>query len=266
MIVMESTQVRRVIGRFERGESLLDGLRSVAAQKGIVSGSFRALGAFEWAELCEYEQEEKVYRPPIRVGHCEILNLTGNLSIRGEEIFPHVHAALSFETGAEDARGIRVVGGHLSAAQVFACEFVIDCYDDLVLRREYDAATGLDLWGRSTKELDVEGEPLEASSVGLSWSQVAAASEGTKKQAAPKKSAAPLPAAAASKPQLPKPGDEVVHKDFGRCRIAGRGTDGSLILKPDNGGRHRKVKLEYFEVLGPKKENGRRVFVLRARK
>lgn len=265
MIVFESLQVRRFVGRLERGESLLEGFVELAAKRGIVSASVRGLGAVEWVELCEYDQEQRTYRAPIRVGHAEILNLSGNLSLRDDEVFAHLHGSFSLEVGPEDDRRIEVVGGHIAAAQVFACEFVVDCCDDVMLSRKYDPKTGLDLWfdPRAEEEdeklsvPDTAGAAAPADAASLSWSQVAAASDalqGAGSEPPTKKRA-----------QMPKPGDEVDHKTFGRCRIVGRGTDGALILKPNSGGRHRKVRIDHFEILGPTKENGRRVFVLRAR-
>ncbi len=270
MISFESTQVRRLIGRLERGESLLEGLAQIAAKHGIVSASLRGLGAVEWVELCEYDQTERVYRDPIRISHAEVLNLTGNLSLRNSEVFAHVHGSFSREVGPEGERRIEVVGGHVSAAQVFACEFVIDCYDDIMLARKYDSRTGLDLWfdplaqdesadAAASDNAAPTGNVPESGS-GVSWSQVAAASDAVQ---FPGQSVAGEPRK--KRPQMPKPGDEVEHKTFGRCRIVGRGTDGALILKPQSGGRHRKVRIDHFEILGPTKENGRRVFVLRPR-
>lgn len=278
MITFESRQVRRVVGRLERGESLLEGLVDLAAKRGIVSGSLSGLGAVEWVELCEYDQQSRAYRSPIRVEHAEILSLSGNLSIRDGVVFAHVHGTFSREIGNESDRRIEVVGGHVAAAQVFACEFVVDCYDDIALQRKYDARTGLDLWFDPLCEAEAEAETqagqgdaaragaASSSDSALSWSQVAAASGAVDKAA----SAVGLPATGGSAPpskrvQMPKPGDDVEHKTFGRCRIVGRGTDGALILKPNSGGRHRKVKLDQFEILGPSKDNGRRVFVLRAK-
>ncbi|MCA9583127.1 MAG: DNA-binding protein [Myxococcales bacterium] len=302
MILFESQNVRRIVGRLERGESVLEALGAVARDRGIASGWVTALGAFEWVELAEYNQGDQEYQSPTRVEHCEILNLTGNLSLRQGKVFVHLHAAVS----KERKDGIDVLGGHVTAGQVFACEFVIESYADVMLARDYDQATGLDLWqGTSLSVVDGElvesdagdgaaapagtatsrrgrpdpdgsssetvddggGEDGTGQGGGLSWAQVAAAS-GALQSVKPSSGGtrAPWQEPAAPREQMPKRGDYVEHKTFGLCRVDGRGTDGALIICPHNDSRRRKISVEHFEFLGPKESKGRRVFILRPRK
>ncbi len=150
MIVFESRKVRRIIGRFERGERLPESLRTLAAARQVSTGWFTALGAFEWVELVEYDQARKVYKETRRYEReCEILSLVGNVSFKDGAPFVHLHACLSRDTD----NGIEVIGGHLIDASVFACEFHLDCHDDLGLGRQRDDDTGLFLWA---------GMPLDA--------------------------------------------------------------------------------------------------------
>ncbi|MCA9602330.1 MAG: DNA-binding protein, partial [Myxococcales bacterium] len=133
MIVFESQKIRRIVGRLERGEALQASLKRLAQEKGITASWLSALGAFEWVELMEYDQHAQKYKAPKRIEECEILHLTGNLSFRKGENFAHVHASVSKEVGDR----IEVYGGHLVDAQVFACELMIECLDNVVLKREY---------------------------------------------------------------------------------------------------------------------------------
>jgi predicted DNA-binding protein with PD1-like motif len=258
MIAFESQNVRRIVGRVGRGETLPDAFLRLAAEKGISAAWITALGAFEWVELMEYDQHEKKYLTPRRIGECEILNLTGNLSIRKGEVFAHIHGTVS----KERADGIDVYGGHLVAGQVFACEFMLECFDDLVLTREYEDKTGLDLWAgeeccvpaqTTEDEAAGGGAAVAAKSPGeLSWAQVAQVAQA----------AAP---AQAYVEQMPLQGDYIEHKVFGLCRIDGRGTDGAFIIRLPNDPRRKKLSVEMFEFLGPRVEGNRRIFICRKR-
>lgn len=205
MIVFETKEVRRIVGRFERGESLLAGLRRLARDHAIVSGWFRGLGAFEWVELCEYDQVTQEYKPARRINSaCEALSIEGNISFKDGQPFAHVHATVSRETD----RGLEVLGGHIETARVFACEFVVEAYDDIALSRELDPATGLSLWrGDSVAmtaavdprpspparrvpepepapepvfEQEPESAPAAPAPGGISWAAAAAASEAAR--------------------------------------------------------------------------------------
>ncbi len=202
MRVQESKSVRHLVGRLERGESVLASLRKLARDEGVKSGWVSGLGAFEWVELAEYDQDAQAYRAPRRFDTpTELLSMTGNLSMKDGEPFAHVHVALSRETD----NGIEVIGGHLIRAKVFALELRVDCFDDVSLVRGHDAATGLSLWGgtgsapRSAPRSSPQAEGLaplhleepyerapsaaEAASPGelepgkVSWAMAAAASE-----------------------------------------------------------------------------------------
>jgi predicted DNA-binding protein with PD1-like motif len=72
----------------------------------------------------------------------EILLLYGNISRRDDDLFAHLHISASyFENGRTT-----MIAGHLVSASVFACEFVLDAYDDLNPVRTFDEPTQLFLW------------------------------------------------------------------------------------------------------------------------
>jgi predicted DNA-binding protein with PD1-like motif len=134
---------------------LLESLAVVCRQRSVRCGELRALGALEGVELVEYDQRAKQYRQTRRF-ECalEILNLTGNVSEKGGDLALHAHITVMRERD----NGIEVMGGHLVRARVFACEFVIESFDDVILRRGADEATGLALW---TEKHEQAAEPPE---------------------------------------------------------------------------------------------------------
>lgn len=132
-----------MMGRLERGTELLRALRRVCADNGVRCGEIRALGALENVEVCTYDQKGRKYGPARTYrGDLEILAAVGNVSERQGDLALHLHITVARDTD----NGIEVLGGHLLSGKVFACEFVIHAFDDLIMRRGHDKATGLPLW------------------------------------------------------------------------------------------------------------------------
>jgi predicted DNA-binding protein with PD1-like motif len=152
MIVAESRRGRRLVGRLDRGTDVLEGLAEVCRSKSVRSAEIRALGSLEQVTVSEYDQRARVHKPQRRFdAQFEILTLLGNISERDGKLFVNARATLSRERD----NGIELIGGHLVSGRVFAVEFVIEVFDDLVLRRATDAQTGLPLW----REAISLGEP-----------------------------------------------------------------------------------------------------------
>jgi predicted DNA-binding protein with PD1-like motif len=287
MIVFESTSVRHLVGRLDRGAHIHEALGDLAREHGVSAGWITALGAFEWVELCEYDQRRRLYRPARRFETpCEILSLVGNLSFKDGEPFAHVHATLSRETD----NGVSVVGGHLVDGAVFACELRVECYDDLVLGRELDGDTGLALWKGAVASASAPAEPptkraprlLEGEPSGqMSWAEVADRSRAPAPSSARRRFAEgptqvavvpdPLPAKQRTSEDeffeepIPAPGDWVDHQVFGLCKVLSENDDGGLVLRLPNG-RHKAIRLDVLRVLPARTDGGRRIYPVRPRK
>jgi uncharacterized protein len=288
MFVRESSQLRRLVGRLERGDDILRSFADLAERHGVTTGWVSGLGAFEWLELVEYDQVAQRYKSPKRFDTpMEILSLTGNISLKDGAPFVHIHTCVSRETD----NGVQVVGGHLIAGRVFACEFSVECHDDLELERSADARTGLALWSSNRTD------PGSAEQ-GVSWAHVASAAQPTSPAKPPSvrpwaasKSADWKPAAPSrparnaapsfTPPPLPTrrrqpdetPGEEPVptrgefieHKQFGLCRVEGEDLEGGLLISLPSGAR-KVISLEFFSVSDPREDNGRRIYTLSPRR
>jgi predicted DNA-binding protein with PD1-like motif len=148
MLIGEARTHRVLLVRLDRGDDLHERLLEVARQRNVRCAWICGLGAFEEAELVEYDQARKRYRASqTQRGAMEVLSLQGNLSDKDGAPFLHLHVALSRER-EDQARRIEALGGHLVRGRVFALELTLECYDDLRLIRLQDDATGLGLWGR----------------------------------------------------------------------------------------------------------------------
>jgi hypothetical protein len=206
------------------------------------------MGAFEWIELTEYNQTERRYEAAHRFEGCEVLSLQGNLSERDGAPFWHMHATISLRENGRDV----TCGGHVVDGSVFALEFRIDCFDELILQRANDDATGLRLWTEASARDAGEGAVSlgEPHSEGVSWAMAAALSA----RAEP----------AAAREYEPEQGDWIEHAKFGLCKIEGLSGDGVCFIKlPDS--RRKKIKIDAMQVSAPRIDDGRRIFSVSAK-
>jgi predicted DNA-binding protein with PD1-like motif len=196
MIVFEARRTRRIVGRLERGESVLDALAELAVKREFTSAWFQAMGPLESAELAVYDAETQKHSLPRRVGASTAVQITGNLSRLGALPFAHAHALVVPARGEDGMHAGEPMAGELRAASSLAVEFVIEVFEDVVLDRMPDDATGLPLWrGRATAA-------VAASPAQLGWA--AAAHEAERLEA--ERTAAEARAAAEAKAGMSRGG------------------------------------------------------------
>ena len=140
MVVKPAKAGEVFVGRLAHGDDLLDSLTAFCASKKITLAWVQALGAVQKARVGYYDQNNKKYEFIDYDRHLEILNLTGNVSVRDGKPMLHAHVTLA------DDRG-NAFGGHLAQGTVvFACEFCVQVLDGSELVREMETQTGLPLW------------------------------------------------------------------------------------------------------------------------
>jgi uncharacterized protein len=131
---------RTIIGQLPRGTDLLEGLTAFVRKENIRFGRIQALGATTHAVVAYYDQKSHEYIPMEFPAGMEILNLHGNISLRDNQPFVHIHVTLSDREG-------RAWGGHvLPGTILWALEVFIDEYTGEPPVRRKDEATGLFLW------------------------------------------------------------------------------------------------------------------------
>ena len=137
---------RTIIGQLPHGSDLYDGLTEISRKANIRLGRITGIGATTFARVAFYDQNTKQYNPLEFPGAMEILNLTGNVSLRDGKPFVHVHIVLGDPEG-------RTFGGHLlPGTKLFACEVSIDEFEGEKLSREFEQRTGLYLWSSGVLE------------------------------------------------------------------------------------------------------------------
>lgn len=303
MIVFESREVRRVVGRLERGEEVVRALVQLAREREITTAWVRAVGQLEWVELREYDPRARRHAPVERVeAPCDVVALEGSISFEQGESRPRLLATLRRRSPA----GPVLFAGELVEAGAFALELVVECLDDLGLRRERDAETGLSLWSGPSVPVTAlrPGETAEPAWQDApapeepaaeeprrrppGWAEVAAASataerrpprppkgRGRRSVLTEAREPAPVPQPLPEKRRItaeeffeepiPEKGDWVDHRVFGLCRVEGEDGHGGIIIRLPSGVR-KHINLDVLEVKPARIEGERIVYPLRPRR
>jgi predicted DNA-binding protein with PD1-like motif len=261
VIVAESRRGRRLVGRLDKGSDVLEGLAEVCRTHQVRAAEVRAVGSVAEVVLCEYDQRARQHRAGRRFdAQFEIVSLGGNISEKDGKLFVHAKCSLSRERD----NGIELVGGQLVSGRVFAVEFVIDVFDDLILRRGPDGQTGLSLWreaislgdpGETPAAAEPKHVPFDAPAK-TSWEDVVAASDP---RPAVVKEDAPVE-------ELPQEevrvvaGDLIDHPKFGRCVVERIEGDYEFVSARLRNQRLIRLSLDVLTLVPAGEEAGKRLF------
>ena len=127
-----------ILLRIDRGEEIIEAVRTVAEREHIRLASVEALGATDDFTVGVYDVAEKHYDSKTFTGPHEIVSLVGTITEKDGAFYQHLHMS------AGNAR-CEVFGGHLNRAVVSAtCEMVIRVLSGVVGRRP-DPEIGINL-------------------------------------------------------------------------------------------------------------------------
>ena len=277
MNVAESTRTRHLVGRLDRGADILIQLVEVCRAWRVHAGALRAVGSLEDAVVGSWDQHARAPSTPRRfAAPVELLALEATISeVNGA---PTLHAFASLSRSGDN--GIELLGGRLVSGKVFACEFVIDAFDDLIAPATLDANTGLQLWQpRETVEAEAPSPSFEAPAK-TSWSDVVAASEEKEQPVAPppqwssassvssggRSSArdhdennAPL-ANPPSNEVVIRPGDLIDHPKFGRITVERIDGDQEFVSARMRNQRLIRLSLEVLSLQPAGQADGKTLF------
>ena len=140
-MIKEVHHSRYFMGSLSNGTDLLEGFVNICEKEDITLGRVEAIGAVQIARFGFFNQQSREYQFTEKNSAMEILKCSGNISISDGKPMVHAHVILADENG-------NALGGHLAKGTiVFACEFIIQAFDNTVLfKRETDSITGLRLW------------------------------------------------------------------------------------------------------------------------
>jgi len=138
---MEYTRKENTIAlRLDRGEDIFKSIALVAKKENIKSASITGIGATNHVRIGTFESDKKKYDETILDGNFEICNLSGSLSLKDGEVYPHLHIVVAGNKGV-------TYGGHLFEAIIsLTCEIYISNINTIDINREYNESVGINTW------------------------------------------------------------------------------------------------------------------------
>jgi len=129
----------KVIVRIDKGEELVDSLKTICKALDIKLGSIIGIGATDKITVGLMNTKTKKYQSKEFTGDHEISSLVGNITRMNGEVYLHLHVTIC---NVEH----KALGGHLTNAVISATfEGIIDIIDGLITR-EYNDEVGLNLF------------------------------------------------------------------------------------------------------------------------
>ncbi len=129
----------RWIVRIDRGEEIVESLKTFCVETGVRLGAVSGIGATNRVVIGLFKTATKEYCTHEMTGDLEITNLTGNISTMEGEIYIHLHVTLSDHEH-------RAWGGHLTSAVISGTlEAMVHAMEGTV-DREFDEGVGLNLY------------------------------------------------------------------------------------------------------------------------
>ncbi len=264
MFVVESRRTRRLVGRLDRGTDVISALTDLCRKQGVRAAEIRAQGTLEDASLVEVDQRNRTVRAPRRFQSAlEILHLYGSAAEEDGKIVVQARVALSRERD----NGIELLGGQLVSGRIHSLEFVIDVFEDLVLRRDTDSATGIRGWDSATevsaptataptweapaRSVAVDHTP-DPEPAPTTWQDVIAAK--------PEPDPASTATSDSGEADMLAPGDFIDHPKFGRCRVERIEGDHEFVSARMRNQRLIRLSLDVLALVAVGTEDGHRVF------
>ena len=128
----------KIVFRLEMGEGLMESTQKIAAAENIRLASINGIGACSKIEIGYIDLNIKEYVFKTFEGNLEILQATGNITLKDGEPFPHIHISV-----ADD--DCKAFGGHLNEATISATFEGVMQIIDYEIHREFYEDLGLAL-------------------------------------------------------------------------------------------------------------------------
>ncbi|KAA0259518.1 DNA-binding protein [Deferribacter autotrophicus] len=126
--------------KLKKGDDLYYSIMNIIDKNSIETGLIIGIGAVKKANIAYFNQKKKEYENFHFDEAMEIVSLKGNISLKENKPFAHIHVSLA-------RSDYSVVGGHLLPNTiVYACEIDIIEYEGKTINRVYDEETNLYLW------------------------------------------------------------------------------------------------------------------------
>jgi len=128
----------KIVFRLEMGDRLMESAQKIAANENVKLASISGIGACSKIEMGYIDLSIKEYIFKTFEGNMEILQATGNITLKDGEPFPHIHISVANEE-------CKAFGGHLNEATISATFEGVITIMDHEIHREFNEDLGLAL-------------------------------------------------------------------------------------------------------------------------
>ena len=128
----------KIVFRLEMGEGLMESTQRIATAENVKLASINGIGACSKIEMGYIDLSIKEYVFKTFKGNLEILQATGNITLKDGEPFPHIHISVANEE-------CKAFGGHLNEAIISATFEGVMQIMDHEINREFNEDLGLAL-------------------------------------------------------------------------------------------------------------------------
>mgnify|MGYP001306057765 CR=1 FL=1 len=128
----------KIVFRLEMGEGLMESTQRIATAENVRLASINGIGACSKIEMGYIDLNIKEYIFKTFEGNLEILQATGNITLKDGEPFPHIHISVANNE-------CKAFGGHLNEATISATFEGVMQIIDHEIHREFNEDLGLAL-------------------------------------------------------------------------------------------------------------------------
>ena len=128
----------KIVFRLEMGEGLMESTQRIATAENVKLASINGIGACSKIEMGYIDLSIKEYVFKTFEGNLEILQATGNITLKDGEPFPHIHISVANNE-------CQAFGGHLNEATISATFEGVMQIIDHEIHREFNEDLGLAL-------------------------------------------------------------------------------------------------------------------------
>ncbi len=128
----------KIVFRLEMGEGLMESTQRIATAENVKLASINGIGACSKIEMGYIDLSIKEYVFKTFEGNLEILQATGNITLKDGEPFPHIHISVANNE-------CKAFGGHLNEATISATFEGVMQIIDHEIHREFNEDLGLAL-------------------------------------------------------------------------------------------------------------------------
>ncbi len=135
-MVVKKISKNQYLLRIEPNEETFESLIKFAEKNNIKSGFFYGIGACKECEIGRYNEKKKDYDWFKFKKQLEISSLIGNLTLKENHLYLHIHATLG-------NKNLKTISGHLKRLVIFpTCEIMFFVFNSKI-ERKYHQLTNL---------------------------------------------------------------------------------------------------------------------------